>query len=306
MTVSLLLKNFFKRVCPVSILLFLEHTRTFLKGIITRIKIFLHLPIKKKPDKLKFEMHIVEHCNLNCKGCSNFSPIAETEFVDIEEFRRDFVRLSDVFSHECERIWLMGGEPLLHPEINTLVKIARENFTVGEISVFTNGILLDKMGNEFWQALRDNDIGILISAYPISLPMDKIEALSSKFGVRVQWAWGQGSKERDVFIIRPVNLAGDSNIKLNFGSCPRSIQCITFSHGMLYTCYFPAHVRHFNKYFGKNVQITEADGVNIYDDLTADEMLRKLAEPIPACRYCDLNGKIIKWGISEKKISEWV
>ena len=28
------------------------------------------------------EVHLAEHCNLNCKGCSHFSPLAEKEFIE--------------------------------------------------------------------------------------------------------------------------------------------------------------------------------------------------------------------------------
>ena len=27
--------------------------------------------------KMSFEIHLAEHCNLNCKGCDNYSPVAE-------------------------------------------------------------------------------------------------------------------------------------------------------------------------------------------------------------------------------------
>ena len=299
-------RNFLKKVCPVSVLPLLDHVRLFIASLSVRLKMCFRMPLKKKPSKLKFEIHMAEHCNLNCKSCSNFSPLADAEFIDPEEFSRDIARLGVIFSHECDRIWLMGGEPLLHHDINVLMKIARANFSKGEISIFTNGILLSKMPDEFWITCHDNNIGILISAYPINLPMNIINELASKFAVKVSWAWGQGDKERDLFIIRPVNLSGDSNIKLNFGICPHSVDCITLSHGRLYTCCFAPHVHHFNKYFGKNINITEADSVNIYDNLNAEEILTRLAEPIPACRYCKLDAKFIKWGISQKEISEWV
>ena len=29
-----------------------------------------------------FELHLVDHCNLNCRGCTHFSPLAEKKFFE--------------------------------------------------------------------------------------------------------------------------------------------------------------------------------------------------------------------------------
>ena len=284
-------------------------SRTFFSTLVVRVKILLSLPLRKRLPKIHFEVHLAEHCNLNCYACNNFSPIAEPEFVDIEEFRRDFERMGSIFSHSCERIYLLGGEPLLHPEIITLMEIARKNFREGDISVFTNGLLLKKMDDSFWKACRDNNVGIILSAYPIKLDIEGIKALAEKFGVRFQYAWGDTSSMHDMFSITPLNLKGDSNAKLNFGICVRAQNCLTLSHGKLFTCSFVPHVHHFNKKFGENIEVTPEDYVNIYDDVKAEYILKRMSEPIPACRYCRLDNKsvrLVKWGISKGEKSEWV
>ena len=299
------IKNFIKKICPVPVLLFLERMRVLVQGMIIRVKILLHMPIKKKPSKLRFEIHLAEHCNLNCKACNNFSPIAEPELVDVDEFKRDFERLGSLFSGECERIYLLGGEPLLHPEIITLMKISRANFVKGDIDVFTNGILLTKMSPDFWKTCHDTNIGIIVSAYPINLTIDEIKALASNAGVKIQWAWGQSSQDRDLFVIRPIDVSGKQNAKVNFGICPRSVNCVMLSHGKLCSCSLVPNIYHFNKFFGESIPVLKENYIDIYEDLTSDEILSRLAEPIPACKYCSFNSKIIKWGISRKELTEW-
>ncbi|HDW9258623.1 TPA: radical SAM protein, partial [Campylobacter jejuni] len=42
------------------------------------------------------EIHLAESCNLNCFGCNHFSQIAEKEFPDIEIFKKDMQRLSEI------------------------------------------------------------------------------------------------------------------------------------------------------------------------------------------------------------------
>lgn len=271
-------------------------------------KIILSRPLKDKRDKICFEVDLAEHCNLNCRGCSDFSCIAKPKFADIDEFRRDFARMGEIFGHECERIYLLGGEPLLNPEIISFMKIARENFTKGNIFVFTNGILLARKDSDFWQACRDNDIGILISAYPIKIDIDTIMEKAKNFGVSVKWAWDRNANEQDIFSVCAINFAGNSNIKLNFAMCSQANQCITLKHGKLYTCSFAPHVFTFNNRFNKNILITEEDYIDIYKNVNAEEILQKLSEPIPACRYCTTSHYVrtVKWSRSKGEISEWM
>ena len=61
------------------------------------------------------EHHIVDHCNLNCAGCSHFSPLARPWIEDFETFKLDFKQLYNITKGDIHTIRLMGGEPLLHP-----------------------------------------------------------------------------------------------------------------------------------------------------------------------------------------------
>ena len=211
--------------------------------------------------------------------------------------------MGEIFSHECDQIYLIGGEPLLNPDIITLMKIARENFTKGNISVFTNGLLLAKMPAEFWEACHDNTIGVHVLAYPVKLNIEAIKTLAQKYNVDFSW-----SSSRENFYIEPINLKGSSNARLNFGLCVRANSCIALSHGRLYTCTFAPNIHHFNKKFGTNIEITPADYVDIYSGLSAGEILQKMSEAIPACRWCNLRNKDVRpveWGITQGKIEEW-
>lgn len=307
------MKKLLRKILPKSLIFHLRNLKANLiwhkKNLAVKTKIMLGMPLKKKLSKIRFEMHLAEHCNLNCKSCSDFSPIAPHEFVDTDELRRDFERLGELFNHECDRIFLMGGEPLLHPELCEIMKFSRKNFTHGDILVFTNGILLSQQKPEFWQTCHDCNITVNISAYPININIEKIRETAKKFDVNVQWAWNASQEGlQDIFIVPAINLKGDSNALVNWGVCVRANQCVVLSHGRLFTCSFAPHVHHFNKKFGKNVEITEADYLNIYDSWTADEIFQKLSEPILACRYCtyDKPPRRFKWGHSEGKIEEWI
>jgi len=136
---------------------------------------------------------LAEHCNLRCAGCDHFSPIAEPEFADIEEFKRDFARLSDLFAGQAQEIHLLGGEPLLHPDIMMFVQVARNNFPQAVIDITTNGLLLKQMSEEFWTACRENKIVIRPAKYPVSLDYDALEKLATGHNVEYRYIGNTGN-----------------------------------------------------------------------------------------------------------------
>ena len=107
---------------------------------------YREIPIRKK---LKFEMHVTEHCNLNCKYCNHFSPLAPEEYLSLEEYERDLARLAFLFDGEMQQIKLLGGEPLLHPHIKDFLTLTRQYFPNGIIKILTNGTLLLNMKDDF-------------------------------------------------------------------------------------------------------------------------------------------------------------
>ena len=256
-------------------------------------------------NKLKFEVHICEHCNLNCKGCYHFSPLAKEEFLDVNEWNKDCKRLSELFNGEMEFISLMGGEPLLHPKICELIEITRRNFKVGDVSIITNGTLLLDMNEEFWKTCRDNNVTIRQTKYPLEIDFEAIEKKVKKEKVNFVY-FNVGVKSLGY---QPLELTATQPALENFNNCYRVNSCIAFSHGKLYTCFIPAHVHHLKDYFKLNIEIDKNDGVDIYKVKSADEIRELLNKPLSMCRYCrrDIATREgIKWDISNKEISEWV
>jgi FkbM family methyltransferase len=262
--------------------------------------------LKPKRDMLKFEVHLCDHCNLNCKHCGHFSPIADKKFVDLDILERDFKRLSMLTDGKCETIDLMGGEPLLHPKITEIFDIARKYFCT-KIQLVTNGILLASQPDEFWESCRKNCITIAISIYPIQINEEKIKAQASKFGItlvpRLKFGeknWFKGSPD----------FTGSQNIEIAYRTCKYGSSCLFLENGKLAHCALPLLSKYFNKYFDKSKykfdEPTEEDFIDIFKINSLDEILEKLTRPIPYCRYCKHDSvKYVKWGLSKKKIQEW-
>jgi sulfatase maturation enzyme AslB (radical SAM superfamily) len=279
---------------------------------------------RKTPrDSLRFQVHIVEHCNLNCAYCLHFSPLAEKEFIDILQYEKDCERIKELTKNNpVESILLLGGEPLVHPDIEKIFSITRTYFDARTaVILITNGILLPKMEDTFWHACKINNIYISITKYPIKLDIEKIHKKAAEYCVktaRLNYTMDILTINQNIFESDncrefwkvPLDINGKQNIKNTFRQCTWGNDCIMLANGKLYTCHLMPNIRHFNAFFEKDTakkfKVSEKDSIDIYKAKNISEILDFLSRPVPFCRYCTLQRIDVNWQISNKKITEWL
>jgi molybdenum cofactor biosynthesis enzyme MoaA len=274
------------------------------------LKIYLYNMRRKSAKRLKqrtllrFEVNVTDHCNLNCISCTHFSPLSEEKYIDVEVYERDCAQLGKLLNEEMEDIHLMGGEPLLHPQLNKIIEITRKYFVKGVVEIVTNGILLMKQDKSFWETCRKNDVLISVTQYPIKLNYCEIEKLAKNNNVKYRY-YSYGKKT--MFKI-PFDLDGQQNIEETIKMCMMANTCIQLKEGKLFTCNTMANIDIFNKYFSKNLNITEKDYIDIYKVKDKNEIFSFLNKPVPFCRYCNISGTTLgmDWKQSRKEINEWV
>ncbi len=268
--------------------------------------------LRLEPRKsLKYEVHITEHCNLNCRGCFHCSPLAKEEFLSVEEYEKDCNRLSELYQGNMECIELMGGEPLLHPEIIEFFRITRNCFKTGRVVLVTNGLLLLKMKEDFWIAAKKYNIELAPTKYPIRVDYDSIEKKAKEYGIpyynfsMVVDEYGNKLLENYHF-----DIEGDQSPEDNFyNKCYRGNYCITLSHGRIYSCAIGAHLHHFKNYFGlEKIQISDENSIDIYSAKDANEIAEFLTHPMPVCKYCKLTEekRMIPFQQTNRNIEEWL
>jgi MoaA/NifB/PqqE/SkfB family radical SAM enzyme len=259
----------------------------------------------ERKERLWFEINIAKHCNLNCKGCDHFSPVAKEEFYNLDILKKDLQRLSHIFAKKVDGIYLLCGEPLLCPDITKYMKIVRGNFPEAEIFILTNGILLTTMKLEFWSACKLYGIGIMPTRYPIKVDYERLRLLAEAHGVRFEY-FGSSESGRTLWHF-PLDLEGKQNPADSFANCRNANSCITLEKGKLYTCSIAANIEIFNNYFNQKLELAESDGVDIYQLNTAKEVMEALAKPMSFCRYCDVKSRTYdhQWELSKRDIKEW-
>jgi hypothetical protein len=242
------------------------------------------------------ETHLVDHCNLNCKGCAHFSPLAPPWFAGIEQFENDMRQLSKIFKKKIKVLQLMGGEPLLHPQVSEFLKITRNYLPFSEIDLVTNGLILDKMNERFWDDCRSCNITISMSFYP---PMEEkrksITCLLEK--EKVKWYF----TERLTFQAFH-NFNGDTNSAKAFKFC--RCFCNVLKEGKLYICRVPAYAHYLNNKFGTSIPTNSY--IDIYSpDCSSNSIVKSLNRPIPACNYCITRRVEFLWARSNFLKDEW-
>lgn len=253
-----------------------------------------------------FVYHVVDHCNLKCWGCDHFAPLAKEKFASITDFENDIKRLSSLTNKELEIIKLMGGEPLLHPEIIQFMKISRKFFPNTRIEIVTNGILLNKQNEEFWNACKENNITIVPTKYPLNVDYDRAKETAKNNAVKYEYYGNRETALKTSYHI-PLDIEGKQNTTENFANCFHANNCVMLKNGKIYTCTVAPNIEHFNKYFGYNIPLSERDGIDIYKVENINEILEFLAKPVPFCKYCNVKERSFghEWGISKKDIKEW-
>lgn len=252
-----------------------------------------------------FEINLVEHCNLKCAYCTHFAPLAEEYYYDVVVFEKDIKRISELTSTDLSTIRLLGGEPLLHPKLNDILKITRNYFPNTEIILVTNGILLLKKDTDFFETCKKNDIIIECTKYPIEVDYKEIKRFLLDNNIKFRFARKTEIMQAK-FVKYPLKRKGDISFFHSYIPCI-FYQDITLRNGKIYQCPIVANIHILNKYFNTNFKISEKDYVDIHSIDSIEEVHSFINKKVPFCRYCDIfEIELRDWTFSKKEISEWI
>lgn len=230
------------------------------------------------------EAHVVDHCNLTCADCCSLSPLLPRWRVTLAAFTRDLSYAVPILQPRVFK--LVGGEPLLHPEIVELAAIARRLQVAPVISLTTNGFLLSRMPDELWRAID----ALTISLYPDPPLGDDaiatIELQSQRFSVKLSW------KRQHEFVAmdRPARCDDDAETTAIYDACWLRERCHLLRDGRFYTCTRPPHFQTLHAHRDPDVRVDfGGDGIVLgQGEAGRDALLAYLRRPAPleACAHC--------------------
>ena len=226
------------------------------------------------------EAHIVDHCNLTCWGCCSLSPFLPAWSVEPDDLRQELELARRVLAPGIFK--LVGGEPLLHPELLACLRVARESKIAPVVSVTTNALLLSRMDDEFWSLVD----ALTISVYPkppLSEPArEAIQAKAESHGVAVNW------KIQNEFVDMTLDAPRSdeaANLEV-WQECWLRRRCHMLRDGWFYTCTRPVHFDTFHR--GKT-DFATTDGVRLHEGPgLLEELYAALVteKPLESCALC--------------------
>lgn len=217
------------------------------------------------------EFHVAHHCNLTCQGCSHFSPSAPARLIPTEEVVNQFRLAGDRLDPEC--IHLLGGEPLLHPNLKSILPWARRSFPKATIKLVTNGVLLKRRAKELMPVVTAAGIVIAVSIYPgVAVDREGITEACRAARAKVEF-WVQ-----DTFIDF-LDLTGTSDPVAARAACPMD-DALNVRGDRLYPCPVTAWSD-----FGGAAQ-SPSDGVSLLDSAAAIAAVLDRGRGTSKCHYC--------------------
>lgn len=252
-----------------------------------------------------FGTSIVSHCNLNCKYCDHFTPLAKEKVFDVKTLKKEFERVKEIM--EVGSIGIMGGEPLLHPNINEVLCMFREIFKHTRLFILTNGIKLNSMEEDFWTTCRDNKIGILISKFPLKIDFTNVFEKAKKYKIPIDY-YGAAENEYKTMYKMALDLEGKQDPIDMYKRCWQNKGgCTYFEEGKFYRCTTVGNIKNFNNYFNQNLKVSKKDYLDIYKVRSIKQIYNYFNNQIDFCKHCNFKAEQsgLPFELSKKDIKEW-
>lgn len=255
--------------------------------------------------KSHLEIELCGNCNLNCKGCSHYSPLANNNHLSLQELK-DIQPILSKLSSSFRTVRLLGGEPLLNGEINEIIHFIRLTFPNTPISLLTNGILLlnKKFKNNklFWRTCRECNVEIIVTIYPINLDYTPIEKLSNQYGVPIQILDTRlGHAKFESFLLDPSRKGS----RMNYFTC-FEMDFLQLKDGKLFSCPQAAYVQRLNNKFLTNFKYDKDDYLPLKNIKRKFDLRLFRWKSKSFCKYCYFPRSKFEWEKTKNEDTEWI
>ena len=257
-----------------------------------------------KPTLPFLETMATQVCNLSCSGCTNYSDLTHQGYVkwtDIEQDLTAWLQVVDIAD-----FGIMGGEPLINPEIREWLYGVRGLMPQSQIRFTTNGLLLNRHFDVLDVA---HEVGNTVFKITVHTPGSEIESVIQRVFDKYNWEpvnehgiqrWRTTNNLR-FQINRPVQFVKsykgvynnmrpyDSIPAESFGACIQQT-CPLLYNGKIYKCSTQGLLKETLAKVG-DPNLTEwkpylVNGIGVDDIDDIDHFVSNFGKPAAVCRMC--------------------
>jgi uncharacterized Fe-S cluster-containing radical SAM superfamily protein len=258
------------------------------------------------------EFYLNHDCNLACSNCNRFNNFRITGSTNWETYLPLYKKWAKIV--RFKRIGIIGGEPLLHPNIIKIMSDLRKLWPSAHITLHTNGILLAKKNSELIDAIIHNNIMVKVSVHNEKLFDGAVKNIQSCFGkFKAKLTLEplkiiRGTTEKSVnfeiwlFYVFHQNSLIERGLEYTLHSSDPQIShaecdmktCHHMWEGKLYKCGVALVLPHLLAQFTEKLVVSKEDKNLIidYNPITVEgvkndsNILKTLENPIDQCKFC--------------------
>lgn len=245
---------------------------------------------------------VTDYCNLNCKRCGNFSNLAKGKnCLDINKFESYLVHFRKKF-RAVQSIQLMGGEPLLNPQLEQYVLLTRKYFPETRIDIVTNGLLILNISQELINAMVSCNVFFFISQYlPTRKQLEKIvDFLENK---QINYIITEPITQFE----KPLTLKEENGKKAYMARFHGDCLCNTIEEGRMgcpVILTFYKHRDYFDIHIGED-ELRSSTIDMMSDDIDGWDIKKYCKKPNPLCKYCNPKIENVVWETGEPQKEDW-
>jgi len=245
------------------------------------------------------EFWATRHCNLNCKGCSSCSPLMTEWFLDLSRLSDDLRQLKRL-GINILNINVLGGEPLLNPDLPKIFSIVKEIYPSTNLGLLTNGLLLPNMPDDFWRACQEYDVMLKVTCFPIMPATMRLELERTFRRKSLRFRLTDKKLFNKILVLH--NDAALEDIVKNCG-CNKAYNLF---EGFVARCTVPMVVRDLNAYF--KVDFITAGRLDIYSVRDGREIIDFLETPNESCLNCAAKTDKVAWAKTDgcPHLNDWL
>lgn len=215
------------------------------------------------------DLNICEHCNFSCTSCSHIAPLHKRWFMSVADAELDLLALKPIL--KVRNLNLVGGEPLLHPQLLDFMRAAKRIRLDEQTHVITNGSLLPRMPEDFWKELEF--LKLSVYAKLSNEIVDLAHAKSKEYGFGIE-----ATEYKNFY----QQLHAPTDGRESFNNCPWKTDCYTVHKGHFTLCpqstFFPKTLMNLPEHIdGLPLEGITEDGLRAFMSRT---------EPFNACTIC--------------------